>query len=109
MRGIVKGMVAVLVLVGFLGLQVGTAQAAVASRVCTVENAGLNADGNVELLLIPVGQTWPRKALARVGEENMVLAIALTAMSTGKLLNVTMEWTISGSEIQAIGMSGTAP
>jgi hypothetical protein len=109
MRGMVKGIAAALVLVGLLGLGVSTAQAYVWARDCTVASAGIGETGNVEVFLIPVGETQAKMRVAQEGDENVVLAIALTAMSTGKLVNVKTEWAAAGAPIVWIRLLSTAP
>ena len=108
MRGIVKGMLAVLVL-GVAVMAAQPAGAAVTWQELTVQDAGINTDGNVELMLYSAARDVAKRFVAAAGEENMILAIGLTALSTGNSVFARTDWAAPGSAILAIRVMNPAP
>jgi hypothetical protein len=61
-------------------------------RRCTVEAAGWHK-GYVKITLLRIDKTDPRVFVAKAGEENRMLAIALAAMmSTGMQVKAEIDW-----------------
>jgi len=73
---------------------------------CTVEMAGCNdVTGEVEIKLKPDGKSKGKMFVAPAGEEDRMLAIALTAMASGSGMKVKAKIDYAagwGSEIDAI-------
>ena len=69
-------------------------------RDCTVTQAGYNGEtGNTEIWLYRDDAGLTKMFVAPAGEENKMLAVALTAMSSGMCVKVKMDWQVWGDEL----------
>ncbi len=82
------------------------AYAVTALQICTVEQAGINSDtGDVEIFLYRADVDATKKFVAPTAEANRMLAVALTAMSSGMQVKVMIDWQVWASEIDWIRLT----
>ena len=89
-KSIILGLALLVLSLGFAPI----ADAAPANYTCMVTMAGVEDNGEIRIYLDPVddGRTEARYYTAPVAYEKTMLAIALTAVSTGIPVRVRIDW-----------------
>ena len=67
---------------------------------CNVENVGTDNTGTVTFTLSAVSTGAKMSFVAPAGEENRMLSIALTAMTSGMIVKVYIDWPNPLTEIE---------
>ena len=76
---------------------------------CTIVGAETDYNGVAKLMLIREGANNPRPFTLPSGQENRMLAIALTAMGAGMSVEAQFDWLIPDCEISCIRILYTGP
>jgi hypothetical protein len=69
---------------------------------CTVDSVETDCEGCVTITLSAVNTGATRSFVVPAGEENRMLSVALTAMTTGMIVKVYIDWPNSGTEIDSM-------
>jgi hypothetical protein len=69
---------------------------------CDVVQAGIEETGAALFKFKPLGETKSKGFVAPVGREKEMLAIALTAMSSGMKVKALIDYEVAGSEIKSL-------
>ena len=101
--------VMVLALLCTLLVSGGKAVAGTRWWMCTIVGAEIDYNGAGKLRLIREGANNPRPFTIPSGQENRMLAIALTAMSSGMSVEALFDWVVPDSEIETIRLLYTSP
>jgi hypothetical protein len=83
---------------------------AAAVRICNVMEAGYNDEtGNIEIWLQQYDGGNTKMFTAAVGQEKEMLAVALSALSTGLPVKAKLNWNTWGSALLFIRLMSSAP
>jgi hypothetical protein len=96
--------------IGFVGLLVFGAfigEALAGWELCTVDGTGTTDTGDVKIQLICQDATSPRSFRVPAGEENRMMSIALTAVTTNMPVRANIDWATPGSEITGLRISAS--
>jgi hypothetical protein len=91
MRGI-KKTIMVLVVLSLIVFFAGQAGAGVKTHVCRIVGCSIAADGTVQILLERQDQMRTKYFDIPIELENMMMAIALTALSMDKTVEAEVDW-----------------